>query len=426
MSKKYPAVLLAALGATAPLLALADTTYEAHAGAGYSDNLLRSATATEGGNILVAGVGIDSTWDAKRLKGLLQADLTAQNYDSALLGDEIIGQAKTDLSLALVPERFNWAVTDTFGQVATDPLQPVTSRNRGNVNVFSTGPDLRLRLGDATAFTLGGRYNDVSFARANTDYDGWTAMAAVVRQLSSLSSVSLAASRERVDYDLAALPSYDLDQVYVQYLATGVRTTLDLSAGTSRIRRDVGSEQEPLLRLNITRKLTPRSTLTLGLQRGLLTGGEVFRNLSDLAPGTVSQGAVGDSALQSLYSATWKTTWTQTTLQLDAVYGKDDFSTANTRDVERRTFGVRLDRQFTPRFSGSVGVRYDNRDYYSLAREQDDTQFVASLEHRLTEAWSAVLEYQSSGRDDTLPAGQYDENIVFLTLRWAPRRAAAP
>jgi outer membrane protein assembly factor BamA len=324
-----------------------------------------------------------------------------------------------------VPQRIVWVLSENFGQSAADPLLPATPTNRQNVNVLSTGPDLKMHLGAQTTLTASARYDDVRYEVSPTDYQGWSGQLELGHELSPASSLNLVAGRERVDYQDGVFPNYDRDQAYLQYVVNGSRTMLDAALGWSRIDTNVGSDDKPLARLTVSRQVSPLSTVSLSGQYGLSTGGEIFRSLQPRSPGTLPSqpdASIGDAARQTLVNAAWKTQWQRTTLDIGATFGKEQYANATSRDVDRRGANLGLSHALTPSLDVSLTVNRERRDYTTLGRVFDDTGYDLSAQQKLGRSLSAVLELARNERTDTLNQTGYTENVAFLRLEWARER----
>jgi hypothetical protein len=405
--------------------AQAETTLAAYLGGGYSDNVGRTPSDEQGAGVYVVGGDLGWKRQGTRVTGTIAAGFDWYKYGSGAFNDEFLGHAIADLHLGLVPQRFLWVITENYGQAAADPLLPSTPANRQNVNVLSTGPDLKLRLGAVTTLTAAARYDDVQYEVSPTDYHGWSGQLALGRELSAATVVSLVAGRERVDYQDGTFPNYDRDQAYLQYTLNGSRTTLDAALGWSRIQSDAGSDDRPLLRLTLSRQVSALSTLSISGQYGLATGGEVFRSLQPAVLGTLPSqpdASIGDAARQSLVNVAWKTQWVRTRLDLGLTYGKEQYANATNRDVDRRGASVGLTHALTPLLDVTLAASRDRRDYTTLGRVFNDTDYGLTAQQKLGQSLSLVLELARNERTDTLGTNGYTENLAFLRLKWARDR----
>jgi uncharacterized protein (PEP-CTERM system associated) len=162
--KSATAIIGLAISST---VARADIGWSLDAGTVHTDN---ATLAHSGGpSDTVTSVGGAVAWEIKsrRLEAALNGAGGFLHYLNDTYDNNFLGRATGNAVLQLVPERISWTVTDTYGQIATDPFAPDTPQNRQNVNVFSAGPDFNLRLGSQTRLQIEGRYGDTRYQDIN-------------------------------------------------------------------------------------------------------------------------------------------------------------------------------------------------------------------------------------------------------------------
>src|SRR4051812_13753372 len=266
-----------------------DLAYETSVGAGYSDNILRNPDNEKSENIASAGLQFSFDKQSSKVQADAVADLAYLDYRDNTFDSQLIGNFAGTALLAFVPERFQWVVSDNFGQVLTDPFQPSTPENDENLNYFTTGPDVTFAFGSQTRLRLGGRYSLTSYETSPFDSDSVAAQLGLIHLLSSSTSISLNGRAQKVTYKEESLDAdYGQDDAYVRYEAQGARTRLGLDVGYSRIDRDAANEADGgwLFRLDVSRRISSASLI-------MLTGGR--ESSSSGAEFASSQGVGGIS-----------------------------------------------------------------------------------------------------------------------------------
>src|SRR5271154_3610225 len=76
---------------------------------------------------------------------------------------QLLGRFDGVGKLAIVPGKLTWVVHDDWGQAALDPYMSVTPNNIENINDFSTGPDLSMRISAINFINLSARYARTQF-----------------------------------------------------------------------------------------------------------------------------------------------------------------------------------------------------------------------------------------------------------------------
>src|SRR5689334_7475535 len=86
--------------------------YQVTAGAAHSDNLTRVATDEQDADIASAGFKFSFDEQTRKLTADLVGNFDYQKYLDDTYDDELIGSFVGDVTLAFVPERFNWVFGD--------------------------------------------------------------------------------------------------------------------------------------------------------------------------------------------------------------------------------------------------------------------------------------------------------------------------
>ena len=122
--------------------ALAEVTYRADLGVGYSDNIRRVDVDPTDETIGV--VGLELSWLAKTVR--LDADVKVggdyMHYVDDTFDNEYVGLAGGAITIGIAPEHCPWLCEDSFGQAQSDPfaMQP------GVIYQHPNRPELRLAI----------------------------------------------------------------------------------------------------------------------------------------------------------------------------------------------------------------------------------------------------------------------------------------
>ena len=261
-----------------PALAVAaDVQVAGTMGIGHSDNIRRVSSNEESESIAQAGLELAATEKTRRFDGDLVSDLAYMDYLHNTYGNEIVGNARGNAAVNLIEDHLQWAISDNFGQTQTDLFAPVTPANSENINYFSTGPDLTLRLAPTTELRLGARYSLVNYQISPFDSDRVSGSLVLTRNIAEHSSVSLNAEHDHVEFaNQSVNTDFDSDALYLAYAAESNRTKLEINVGVSRIKSSGTKDNDSLLRLELSRTLTARSTLDFSIGRELTDAASSF------------------------------------------------------------------------------------------------------------------------------------------------------
>lgn len=405
--------------------ARADISASAEAGVGYSDNITR--VAEDESSETIGTLGLDLLWQerTRRLRGDATADLSYYEYMDNTFDSEIVGTANGTLAFGIVPETLNWIVQDSFGQAQSDPFAASTPATRENLNYFTTGPDLTVRLGSTGFGRLLGRWSTTTYEDSPLDADRTTAGIAIGRRPSSRSELSLNAVTESVDFDDAQNTDFDRDSVFVGWELNASRTTLDANVGYTWIERD-GSDKEgsALISINVTRELTASSDLRFTISQQLGDAGDSLR--TQLTGGVVG-GASGQITATSdpfenrLISAEWTYQRGRTGFLLGGSYSKDEYETATQFDRKRSDITAGISRRMASALTLDLRATLESEKFVSTGQENDQFRIGATLNWR---AWRRlgvrflVEHYDRNGDSDGGINTDFVENRAFLTFAY--------
>lgn len=414
---------LALLGATA---AHAQVTFEVAAGLGHSDNISR----VEDGEIdeTLASLGIDLQWQEKtrRLDGDVLVDLSYVEYLENTYDGEIVGTADANLNFAIIPERFQWVVQDSFGQAQSDPFTPVTPENRENINYFTTGPDFFLRFGQSMTAQLFGRYSDTRYETSPLDAQRTTLGFAVGRDLSARSRAALNFVADDSRFDEEGVTDYKRRSAFLSYdLDGGGRTTINSRVGYSWLEMDGRDEDGGLLLdLSISRDMTSSSTIELSLSQEFSDAGEA---LSDVTGGGTNQiTASADPFESSEVSLGWSFNRNRTSLGAQVAYNERSYETQTNFDSERIYYSLNLGRVLRPTLRFDLIGTYATEDFENAGTETDDWSVGITLDWRFGRQIGMRLRAERTGRSSTAPGGDYLENRAFLEFTYSGDRSPSP
>lgn len=428
--------------------------WQLFSGGGSSSNR-EKRTGGHSEKYLVVGSALDYSYDSGRLAAALRGNL---RYESGVEDDtrtSVYGFAGADAHYELLPESLSWSIGDSFGQTLDNPVGPDSPQNRVNTNRFTTGPDLKLRFGSTMSLRASARYARTDTASRDPgtglpvlesvgDDDRRSGTLGVYREFSRYASASLNASAERVEFRTPGSPGYDTRSYFFRLDTTRARSALTLDGGFSTLHDDRGrTEQMPLARVRLTRKLSPAATLNVAAGQEYRSGSEVFvdyvtsERVSGAQLSTGMPPGLADLAVQSpvsdisLRNGAMKYRHGRAALGLGRVRSSLTFSAGATR--ERYAFGgaagdrdtaganVTFSRKLRPNLTGNFGAGYDERTY-RFRNDSDETTFASlGVDWRVSGHWSAILTYRYEDRNSSRPEFNYVDHTVYLLVSYGSR-----
>ena len=406
-----------------PALAVAaDVQVAGSLGIGHSDNIRRVSSNTEDESIAQAGLELAASEQTRRFDGDFISDLAYMDYLHHTYSSEVIGSARGNAAVALIEDHLQWAVSDNFGQTQTDLFTPVTPANSENVNYFTTGPDLKLRLAPTTEMRLGARYSLVNYETSPYDSDRASGTLALVRNLAARSSVSLNAEHDHVEFaDQTANTDFDNDALYLAYDAEGGRTKITINVGVNRIKSSGAKENESLLRVNLSRQLTARSALDFSIGRELTDVGTSFgsQKISDnVSLNAQSLASSSSPYLNEFVSIGWNATGKRTRIGATVHYNQENYLQQSLQDRDHTDVQAYVSRDLGPRLSARLVGNYMKDDFKQQGGDSDEKSIACGFSYLASRLFRIDLSVERYDRNSESVNSDYRENRAWLKLRF--------
>ena len=409
----------------------AEVVATAEVGVGHSDNVARVEDNETDETIGIVGLELDWTERTRRIRGDAVVDLSYFEYLDNTFDSEVVGTADGSLALAIVPETLQWVVEDSFGQARDDPFAPTSPENREDLNYFSTGPDLTLRLGSSGFGRLFGRWSSTTYETSPLDAERTTAGVALGRRASPRSEFSLNAVTEAVDFDSDLNTDYDRDSAFIGWNLDASRTLIDAQVGYIWLERDDSNDKtgSALVNIAITRDLSASSVLHLALGSQLGDGGDALRN--QLGSGAVGGGgqitATSDPFENRLASLEWRYTRGRSGFALGASWNDDDYESEDQFDRTRYVYSASFNRQLASTVDFDLRASLQEEKFDTVDLDTDETRIGATLNWRAWRTFGLRFLVERYDRGTSTGVGEYQENRAFVTLAyyWSTSVASA-
>ena len=422
-----------------PVLGLAaEVRFAADAGVGASDNITRTVNG-KSETMAQVGTQLKVTESSRRLALNLGADLSYIDYLGGTYSGELLGDVNANALLRFIPDNFEWALQESFGQTRLNLFAVATPANRENINTVSTGPRIKVSLGSALTLALNGNYARTDYQTSLLGTQRIGGDIGLERALSGSAQLALRVAHNQVD-PLSSLAgsSYSTQAAYLNYALKGALTNLNLDLGGSRVQRAASTQTGPVARLSVDRKVGRNSTFSFGAGREFTDQGSLFgaNGISSLdqALTPISNTQLNTQGINRSTSAFqhtsanlgWLIQGRRTSIRLSGVWSDDVYDGQAALDRRRWTTAAYLSRQFGARLTGTVNASYGNDSYTLSGAGLKETSYGANLSWRAgrTIFIDAAYEGQHSQSQgavqplQSLGAG-VSENRVWLKLRYS-------
>ncbi len=411
------------------------------AGMGYTSNALLSTGASKADEVATAGFATDYV-----RQGMLSIDLLGNleriEYLNHSFGGSFYGQFAGSALWGKSTDPLQWQLSDSFGEVMTDPLAAPTPSELQTINDVSTGPNLNLHFGLATRLTLSGRYSRTSYQRSPFDAQTFTGGAELSHSLTAASFVAVQGSWAKTQYLQQSLlhsyygrptPNFNITQAALVYNAKYVRTNVQLRAGYNIVNFGGGiTHGAPLYQVSLSRQISPFSTVFVNASQAYSTNGTSLGSTNaqiglQVGAGVSPELAVAQPFLQRSGSLGWEFNRARTTLSLAGTVDQAIF----TQQTGLGTGGNYIDegavlslgRQLRPTLSVQLNARGSIDRYSQLhahTQREDVALSVSKRFFRLSVSFYVERMQQSGapGRSGYL-VGSYSDDRVGLYFTYS-------
>jgi hypothetical protein len=410
-----------------------DTSYGVRVGVGNTDNIRRTDTDKSDETIALAGVNFSLAQDSRRLNADATGDFSYLNYLDDVYDDEVVGSFSGQARLGIVPERFEWRLSDNFGQTSQQAFRPATPENRENINYFTTGPSLVIGAGSATRLTLDGSYSNVGYETSPLDSDRLGGRVGLVRQLSSSASASLNVNYQDVDFKEDALNTdFDTSEAFVRYDVKGSRTSLGVDLGYTQVEQEQQKSSGTLFRLQASRRLSPAATLGLSLGREFSDAGNLFQQLSQLQSTQAGPGGIqpvqstSDPFTNTYGTLGWYLVRNRTEFGVSVARFEEDYEQDVLRDRTRTTLSASFRRNLTPALEFLASLDRTEEEYGVSSQDFSELYGTMLLSWQLGRHMSIEFQYERVDRGSDSLVDEYVENIGWVRIGYGrgSRRAS--
>lgn len=403
----------------------------------YSDNIRRVPVNPESEKISSVLMGIAYQENGPALDAYLLAQGQYNDYRNDTYPDAPIYFADASLLWRILPQRLTWFFTDRYDQILVNAGNPNTPDNRVGTNVFYTGPDLSIRLGEVNTLVLGLRYGNTAYNAGNLDNNRYGVVARWQYAATTEMTYSLNYVTEKTKYDDAALNGdFTQHDVFFQMDKRQAHARFLLDLGANRIERDqvTGESTRPLVRLMWTQQLASTSSAGVRLAAEYIDAGAALLSTATSptpVPGpppvsTVTGGLTSDF-YYSKRAEVYYTRGDGNFVLNAAIFYRDlDY---DIQPLDRNEAGGRLDLTYNPSalLSTTLYGSYVSTEYLNTPpRDDRDNGAGLSFTYRLNPKLSATLDGSKSWRYSTDASQEYTDRRLLFSLIYASSPLFAP
>ena len=399
----------------------ADLDWGVETAIGHTNNATRVSSNEVSDTIGSLGGHIDLKREGSRIDGRLRGVGSFRDYFDNTYSDDFLGSGVAELRIGLIGESITWSVDDTFGQVLSDVFEPSTPENRENVNIFSTGPDIRMHLGRSTEMVISGRYQESNYQNSNSvDSQSVSGDISLVRHTSPTVAWSLNASTSHIDFNGAGNPGYDQQEVFARLESRGANQTLTADLGISFLDGGDQTDQTALVRINWTRQLSPSWALDLGALSEFANADDQF--VYGVGGGTELGGTQdvelsGQAMRNDSATLVLRFVRPRTRLRIFGDIGKETYPDTVGQNRSRWSLGLETTRRLTAHLEATLLYSHEVRDFDTGEGSDKTDRYSARLDWRIGRSLYLGIEGRKEDRSGNT-SYTYDETIYLASLSY--------
>jgi len=401
-------------------------SYEASVGVEWSDNITRVEENSIQQITTVYDLSGTLTHQARKYSFNLRPNIIYRDYQGEQFADQTFTTFDGTLLYRIRPGTFDWSFENFLTQTLVDQQAVPTPFGLQDTNVFLTGPDMNVNIGNGKSLMVAIRYGNFYYSETDTDNDR---AGMRIRFNNNTNPVE----HHAISFDAASIryentldnENYKRDDLYYIYNRRGIRASTELQIGFTRISPQKQADFQDLmgllrLRYEINRHndvLFELHSWYTDTSRNFLTSrayNEGVRRFSSAISGYVFR----EDFSYLRYS------WDRDNSRLDFeisgghhdYMGRDDYL-----DRKLGAIFMGLTRDLSRRLAVILRGRFTRANYYSQQVINIDKYLTLGFRYRIGRNLNLNLNYSNNSRNIENEDGGYEENLVYLNLAYIRR-----
>ncbi len=384
----------------------------------YSNNVRLEPTAPIADLAHVINVGTNYQQTGTRIEARILANVQYRKYTNGTFADDLRPSLDASETWFLSPGRFHWFVQDRLSQITVDPLAPSTLDNLETINIFTTGPTFKARLGPVDSVELETRYTNLFYSQTSgQDSDRFSEKVQWLHALSPITDMAINLQAQQVDFALGVFDNYRLYETVLGLKTRRRNTTIGLDLGSTAIDREVESDLSgPLARLLLDYRPNPTTRIGLTVESRY---SDITREILLLPLSQDPNIQTGNIFYQKRADVVYEQAKVPVKARLNLFQRERDYIDA-TPDEESYGGLLEISYDFNSRFNGEVFANYVKTNFVSAAPIADSGSGLRTT-YRLRSELSWLTEIRWNKRDSTDTARTYDEFVAVVSLVYGRR-----
>jgi len=411
-----------------------------HAGDTHTDNVTYGSVVERPDDVAGLAAKLQLQSVGSWLEARVKTDLAYLHYVDGAYNDQFKRGFAGDVRAAAFERRMIWNISDNYGPVLEDPLAAPNPDNWTYDNYFTTGPDFILDGPRASQVIAGLRYGRVDYEQSHVpdshEYSGtlsWLLAAPANLTRSFTGSYQRVVQRDDTLALQLAGDDFVLKQLYASFGRRGGRTDVSLDAGVSQVSFGGTVASDPLVKASMSRKLSPRLTLSLSGSTQFQGSPGRFQRLQQDTTGPLTD--VSDPRSDVVNTASpLKDQFANLRLSFRGLRDSLDVQGSVSRvkvvdtsvaqaDQEYRSYSFEWIRQVSPSWAMSLSAVQVRRNFNSSTQYDTETEAYLASRWRLQPKLELALTLTRRERDGNYVNGDFAADTAQLELIYRPYEA---
>ena len=323
----------------------------------------------------------------------------------------------------MMKDRFNWFLSDSYGQRPINTLDSNTPDNVQDTNAFDFGANVRLPISARLSFSLSPSFSQYYYEVQSTDNKQYALAASLDYLMSRLTNVGLNFSTRQVDYTETnifgnAITDTVFTNLGIFISGQRVRSNYSINLGATNIKRDSGEDGTGFAgHINWSADVSSRSSFTTLLSTDLTDTSRVSQSLS----GNPSNGNPADVQITTdvVRNSIFNLAYLRDDASLHSrIWGEFRKLTYSESPSDRviRTYGISLDYPFTQLLSGGASVNYNRTRRLDIDHLDEDYIVGGNLKYNFARNLYSAFDIKYRAKESTLAGQNFEEFSVFVSL----------
>lgn len=208
----------------------------------HSDNIRKANTNEESDTERIVTVGFGLNHEGDRIQSQIDYSISRSDYQQNTYGGETSVNGSALVNLELVENSLNWKIANQTNESQVNSRGEDTEDNRTNRNMFSTGPELIVPIGQVDRITAQALYQDISFDGEVDTSDNQRLNGSLEwgHFLAGEKQIYVGFAKDDVDFEERSNNDYKKDRYYIGFSSQEGYLTYDFSIGREKIKMNYG------------------------------------------------------------------------------------------------------------------------------------------------------------------------------------------